>query len=175
MKNITGNLWDQECDALVITTNGFVKTNGEAVMGRGCAKEACNLIPGLAATLGRKLAQKGNAPFVIGTHKERRIVSFPVKPAKVLFNDANVVVHMKSRFKVGDIVPGWAAKAELHIITHSANILVAMADTFGWQKIVLPRPGCGAGELDWAKVEPILSQILDDRFYCITFGNGGAA
>jgi hypothetical protein len=43
-----------------------------------------------------------------------------------------------------------------------------MADKFRWQHIVMPRPGCGNGGLDWADVEPVLSKLLDDRFTVIT-------
>jgi hypothetical protein len=36
--------------------------------------------------------------------------------------------------------------------------------------VVLPRPGCGAGELDWTRfVRPALTALLDDRFVAITF------
>jgi len=41
------NLWEYPADARVITTNGFVKNNGEAVMGRGCAREAARKYPRL--------------------------------------------------------------------------------------------------------------------------------
>lgn len=37
---VVGNMWAIPADAYCITTNGFVKKNGEAVMGAGCAKEA---------------------------------------------------------------------------------------------------------------------------------------
>ena len=67
MLEVKGNLWTFEYpntspDSYVrcITTNGFVKKNGEAVMGRGCAKEACERYPGLAKQLGEKIIKKGN-------------------------------------------------------------------------------------------------------------------
>lgn len=44
MRDIKGNIWtlydsDPTC-YICITTNGFVKSNGEAVMGRGTALQA---------------------------------------------------------------------------------------------------------------------------------------
>ncbi len=43
------NLWDADADnvLLCITTNGYVKNNGECVMGRGCALEAKTRWPDL--------------------------------------------------------------------------------------------------------------------------------
>jgi len=38
-----------------ITINGFVKKDGEAVMGQGTAKQAADRFPGLTARLGRQL------------------------------------------------------------------------------------------------------------------------
>jgi len=55
------------------------------------------------------------------------------------------------------------------LIRQSARQLVEMADKFGWGSVVLPRPGCGNGGLDWDDVRPILEAILDDRFTVVTF------
>lgn len=76
---------------------------------------------------------------------------------------------MRSRFNPGDWVPGWACVADEVIIKRSAEELVSFAGTYGWSQVILPRPGCGAGELSWEQVKPILTQVLDDRFYVITF------
>jgi len=43
MKELRGNLFHTPCDVICITTNGFVKRNGEAVMGRGCAVQHSSL------------------------------------------------------------------------------------------------------------------------------------
>jgi len=55
------------------------------------------------------------------------------------------------------------------LIKTSATQLVVITNVYGWHKVVLPRPGCGAGELSWPAVKAELDQILDDRFYSITF------
>ena len=75
--------------------------------------------------------------------------------------------HLKNTFNDGDDIPGWAVKAELEIIENSARELVKLADIYKWRKIILPRPGCGAGGLKWKEVRPIIS-FLDDRFFVIT-------
>jgi len=35
-------------------------------------------------------------------------------------------------------------------------------------KIFLPRPGCGAGELEWKDVKPLL-EVLPDKYFVCTF------
>ena len=169
MKNIKGDLFAQKADAICITTNGFVKSNGECVMGKGCAQKATQLWPSIAARLGGLLKEHGNRVMVVGKTDCYAIVSFPVKPVKETFDGDNAVRHMASRFQKGDAVPGWACKARTSIIQESARQLVEIADKRGWTNVVIPRPGCGAGELSWSEVEPMLQAILDDRFSSITF------
>jgi hypothetical protein len=60
MKEIFGDLWEVHSDALIITTNGFVKNNGRAVMGRGCAREARDKYKDLDLILGEKIKKGGN-------------------------------------------------------------------------------------------------------------------
>ena len=169
MKEAKGNIFYTECDAVCITTNGFVKANGENVMCRGCALEAARIIPQLPKILGDKIRNNGNKAHVLYEQNNTFLCSFPVKPASIQFDETNVVNHMQSKFKVGDFVPGWAAKADPEIIYQSACELRALADEHDWKTIVLPRPGCGAGELNWSDIKPILEEILDDRFICMTF------
>ena len=174
MKEIIGNLFDQKADAICITTNGFVKGNGRCVAGRGCAKTAKDKWPSFDLELGRNIRNIGNIPTIVLEKNNERpytVISFPVKPAKVIceFDKGNIVSHMQVKFRAGQRVPGWAAKARMSIILDSAAKLVNLIDTLGYKEIILPRPGCGAGELDWNLVGPKLHRILDDRFSCITF------
>ena len=171
MLEATGNLFDYvgQVDALCITTNGFVKNNGKAVMGRGCAQTAKQKWPEIDFTLGQKIIELGNCVHPLGITENTVICSFPVKPITTTFNGTNVVKHMVSKFKIGEQVPGWAAIARKDIIQFSAQELVALADKYNWQTVVLPRPGCGAGELRWGKIEPLLQKYLDNRFTAVTF------
>lgn len=160
-------------NAICITTNGFVKNNGCAVMGRGCAKEAADADPSLPRRLGTHLRANGPQVIILGHWMGQRhsipLVTFPVKPQSIIFDGNNVVKHMRGRFQIGDTVPGWAAKASLPLILKSAKELADAADALGWIRVILPRPGCGAGELKWSDIKPALGEILDDRFYCISF------
>jgi len=35
--------------------------------------------------------------------------------------------------------------------------------------VVLPRPGCGNGQLDWSDVHPVIAPILPDSVHVITY------
>lgn len=143
MIEVTGNLWTYPADVRVITTNGTVKVNGECVMGRGCAREAKMRHPTIPKVLGDGLKRIGNhVQHLWGDTKGNIIFSFPVK-------------H------------DWRQKADLELIARSAlELAMALPDRL---TVVLPRPGCGNGHLDWKDVQPILAPILDDRFHVITF------
>ena len=143
MREDIGNLWTYPADAVVITTNGFVKKNGEAVMGRGCALEAANLFPNFSYLLGNSLKISGNKSFhywLKGVH----LLTMPVK-------------H------------NWREKADLELIEKSALSLISHVDGWKFNTVVMGRPGCGNGQLNWEDVKPVLEKILDDRFMAITF------
>ena len=145
MKEEIGDIWDrhQQGHWIVITTNGTVKKNGEAVMGRGLALQAKQRFPGVAKRLGEGIQVFGN---VVTHWNENGLIFFPVK--------AN-----------------WWEKADLELIKHSAECLSKLflyLDTKTYQTpIYLPHVGCGNGGLRWADVKPILEVRLDDRFLVI--------
>lgn len=142
MLEAKGNLWDFKADAYIITTNGFVKKNGQCVMGRGCAKEARDKFPGIAKILGDLIQRKGNNvhQLYIGPI----IFSFPVK-------------H------------NWWEKADIGLIQKSTEQIANILDPWKDGKFVMPRPGCGNGQLTWEEVKPVIEPILDDRFTVVTF------
>lgn len=169
MKLAYGNMLHMECDALVITTNGFVKNNGDAVMGRGIAKQVADVLPQIPSLLGTLIKRNGNGVQRLINHNGMALISAPVKPAYVIFDGTNVVEHAAYRFRIGDRVPGFWAKAIPERIVASCHELVNLANNTGWQTILCPRFGCGAGELNWEDIEPLVSPILDDRFIVCTF------
>lgn len=141
---VTGDLWDYPADIRCITTNGFVKKNGECVMGRGCAFEAKTRWPELPRQLGNILKINGNVVSFLRDFPDNPLLSFPVK-------------H------------NWWERADIALIEKSARDLRTLIDGLGANVVVLPRPGCGNGQLNWDDVRPILAPILDDRFHVITF------
>lgn len=166
----SGNIFKVKCDAVCITTNGFVKRNGENVMGRGCAYEAAKLIPELPYLLGSKIKSHGNHVHQLYSKNGVVFCSFPVKPSEIEYSEPEQVVRYRRRhYSIGQVVPGWACAADLDIIKRSACELVDLTDDLNWNHVVLPRPGCGAGERSWEQVGTLLQSILDDRFTCMTF------
>ena len=168
-----GKLASIQPDIIGITTNGFCKKSGEADMGKGCAKTAASMDPRIPLRLGRAIQHNGNHVHELGLiNGVLPIVSFPVKPIgeTCKTDKSNVVRHMKSRMIPGQLVPGWACVASIEIIKRSARELLALTEAKHWSKIVLPRAGCGCGELCWEDVYKHLNKILDDRFYNITYG-----
>ena len=138
MKAIIGNIWDfhNNGDWICITTNGTIKKNGEAVMGRGCALQAKQKYNDLPKRLADSMKLYGNTPIIF---LENKIISFPVK-------------H------------NWYEKADINLIENSAKHLLNFADHAVFNKIYIPRPGCGNGRLDFCDVKPILEKYFDDRF-----------
>lgn len=139
MIETTGNIWDYLGSAVVvITSNGSLTRDGRAVLGRGVATQALVYYPDLSQRLGTLLAKGGNHVHELG----EGIVSFPVEET------------------------AWSLP-DPRLIARSCCELRNLADARGWQRIVIPRPGCGGGGLSWCDVAPLLAE-LDDRFTIIT-------
>lgn len=149
MKSVLGNIWDyhKKGNWIVITTNGYVKKDGLAVMGRGVALEAKNRFPELPKILGLDILKAGN---IVHCYPKFKIITFPVK-------------H------------NWWEMADLNLIRQSCERLVVVADRVDEfnilaykTEIYMVRPGCGNGQLYWSQVRPITAPILkDDRFIMV--------
>jgi len=149
MKEIHGDMWKYFSDdekyeryVLCITTNGFVKNNGDCVMGKGNAFEAKKRMPDLPRRLGKLIQEKGNRVFLqpLGcddAFPECRILTFPVK-------------H------------NWWEKADPKLIRESAKQLRKIAKASKGFTFILPRPGCNNGKLDWKDVKPLLKDLPDN-------------
>lgn len=156
MREDTGNLWTYPADAIVITTNGFVKNNGEAVMGRGCAREAAIKWPYFPRALGNAIKEQGNIVFSWGLQE---------------VNEENEQTNLIELITM-PVKHHWREKADIELIKESAKELVEIVDLWGFKTVVMPRPGCGNGQLLWEDVKPILEKILDDRFIAIHYLKG---
>lgn len=140
--------------AICITTNGFVKRDGRAVMGRGTAAQASVRFPKLAGELGRAMLGDGNEVRLL----RPGLIAFPVKPVSGISDGLNVVHSQRNRYIRGSTVPGWAMKASLQRIRWSLEELAELRAKHQWRQVYLPRPGCGAGELEWEQVRPLCEE-----------------
>ena len=144
---LKGDLWELakvfEAHAVVVTTNGAVRSDGACVMGRGCAKEAKDMFEGIDKRLGALIRENGNRVQIV-QDLPTRVIAYPVK-------------HH------------WEDDADLELIRRSAQQLMEIIKEKKWTKVLMPRPGCGNGRLDWeTQVKPILEEELDSRVAVIT-------
>lgn len=146
--NILSDAILHQADAICTTTNGVVKSNGQAVMGAGNAKAFAERWPQLPAILGKCLNFSGNRVYRLcvehlkaghTTIRAFDILSFPTKN-------------------------NWKDNSDLELILRSASELKSYTDLLRWEKVYLPPPGCGMGGLNWRDVQTAIEPILDDRF-----------
>ena len=144
------DLWAEPADFRVITTNGTVRGDGRAVMGRGCAREAAQRFPKLPRLLGERLRALGNRlHFFSDVELGARygLFTFPVK-------------HH------------WADRADLALIAASVEAL--RRQLLASSTYVMPRPGCGNGGLRWAEVQPLVA-VLPDNVLVVHFAHEEAS
>ena len=152
-KNYDGNLFllPGPLEAGAVTTNGIVKSNGEAVMGAGIAKYARDHFNGIARRLGEKLKSGGNHAYFMGPQSDRSRAAARLDPEILV-----VTLPTKNN---------WRDDSDLDLIAQSCRELMAIADQNGLRKIYLPMPGCTNGRLDYiSQVRPVIAGILDNRF-----------
>lgn len=142
MIEVYGDVWDYLAYVLCIPTNGDIKRNGAAVMGRGVAEQATKRHPSIAMRLGRSLEDRGNVVSLLDVGTHPMLMSFPVK-------------HH------------WHEKADLVLIKESAIELARIANTTEDKVYVLPHPGCGNGQLNWGEVKPVIEDILPNNVHLI--------
>lgn len=134
MLEVTGNLWTYPADFRVITTNGSIRRDGLAVMGRGCAREATERYPTLQRELGLYLKQHGNRGRFFDKYN---LFTFPVKHCWNEWADVGLI--------------------ERSTVWFTRQLLKSCS-------YVMPRPGCGNGHLSWDLIRPILEPLPDNVF-----------
>jgi hypothetical protein len=146
MKEINTDIWqiwnDTPNAALCVTTNGIVKRNGEAVMGRGMALQAKQHLGNYIATvLGSQMQKHGNH-----VHE--------------LINDNNTPLTAVLSFPTKN---DWKDRSSISLIAQSAMELMNWLNNHQGTTAMVTRPGCENGNLKWENVKETLSAILDDR------------
>lgn len=136
------NLWDFDSNEYyrVITTNGNVKKNGEAVMGKGIALQAALKYPELPCLLADHLKKFGNEVYLF---ENLKIMTFPTKE-------------------------NWKEKSTYELIAKSCDALMVLYNIHNIGKIVMPKVGCSNGGLEWSKVRQLLYRKFDGKTIDIT-------
>lgn len=137
-----GNMWSvyQESDLFLITTNSYVRKDGELVMGRGIALEAKRRYPKLAKSAGDWLTKNGLVNDFYGIMVD--IMDGPLGLFQVKYH--------------------FADQADLSIISNSCQMLADWISETQLEKVNINYPGIGAGRLMKSQVSPILEQHLKD-------------
>ncbi len=152
------NLWESKADIYAITTNSFIKNNGELVMGRGAALEAKNQYSRLAYEAGERILQMCGHLGEYNWFDISRVLPsgcmYDIRDGKALR-----LVHIFGMFQVKY---HFKDKADLDLIYRSTLILKNQAQRMPYAKIAMNFPGIGNGGLSIDQVLPIV-QILPDN------------
>ena len=143
-----------------VTTNGYIKKSGSAVMGRGNALAMATIYPKLPSNLAAHIKQNGHIVGAIG----KRIISFPVKPISGNYNQ--VLDKIKYMYKPDQVIPGFHCKADLKLIEQSMKQLNEFIEKYNLEEVFLPLPGCSNGELAFKDVKPTLEKGSSKIIYC---------
>lgn len=139
-----GNMWNafKNSDAFCITTNSYIRNDGEVVMGRGIAKQAKNLFDDLPLALGNKIEESCGH---LGT--------YGILPSNRNDIDKMVAFQVKTHFK---------NDATVGLIENSAKALGRMAHKYDGKRFDLNFPGIGNGGRDQSEVMPIVKELPDN-------------
>lgn len=159
-----------ENTAIAVTTNGIVKNNGDAVMGKGIAKQ-CNDKFHIAPLLGKYLKQYGNRVFNMGAYmfddtaddghriNKKTFIHPSDKIAYEVLSFINIITFPTKH--------NWKDNSDIELIKTSCKQITEVCDKFKIELCYIPPVGCGCGNLRWEEVEPVISKLLDDRFILV--------
>lgn len=162
---IEGNIFNYigKVDCICITTNGTIKTNGELVMGAGVAKQFYDKYNS-THNIAKKLATLlyGGEPNLKKLHvvPAQQNLCYRAIPAEQ--NNGTNVVSFPTKNHFMD-------KGDLELIKRSARRMVAFANEYNLNSILIPSPGTGCGQLNEKDVYAELNKILDKRFSIIKY------
>ena len=143
----------ETADAICLTTNGTVKRNDAAVMGRGNALQARRHWYGIDRLLGR-LLKKGNKVRVLTRETDAGLKYLRLPRTK----GEPLLCPVPWHIVAFPVKHQWQEEADLDLIRTSAKELRRVIKDRKWKRVLLPRPGCGNGQLRWEKVKPALNR-----------------
>ncbi len=153
--NRNGNQTDQPYDAVCCDITKTVRGNGMLVMESEIAKSLNDQFPGTSEVWGSRMIKDlhnngvmANPTFI---KRENQPEEF----------QGNVELVFLVSFPTRE---EYKKNADIVTIEQSTVVLKLLADTMGWDKVLIEAPGIRNG-LDWDKeVKPLLNKYLDTRF-----------
>lgn len=136
---------DIKYDGLVCTTNTTLKSDGDLVMGKGIALAFAEKYKFLPSEWGRR---------VKSGHR-----SVMVSP-KTTDMSGGYLIALPTKYDWKKPSPEW-------LVIQSCKEMLFIVNCLGLQGILMTRPGCGNGGLNWDNIKPKL-EFLDDRFKVIS-------
>ena len=148
-------------DAICVTTNGTIKSNGELVMGAGVAKEFYDRYNDnfyISKILAQKLYRGPKLPQLHVVESKDNIC---YKCIDADNNAGTYVISFPTKNHFQD-------KGDIELIKQSAKRILWIANHYNLNSIIISSPGTGCGKLSKEEVYNELNKILDKRFYIIT-------
>lgn len=139
-----------DVNAIVCTTNNVVRKNGSLVMGRGSAKDFKEKFKYLDWNWGQ----------IVADHADNGIEDY-----HLLITGPRRLDHAQIYLVGLQTKRSWVDDSPMELVVKSCEKLKQLADLMSWRKIVMPRPGCGNGNLRWREVKKEIQ--LDKRFVVI--------
>lgn len=144
----------QQWDAVCVTINTVIKSNGDLVMGAGTAAVIAAKFPQVPAEFGRIIKSQRKAAGLTS--------SMYTFPAICTFYTPTIIgIPTKVHY---------SNKSTLELVERSLKQLRIIVNAFGYERVLLPRPGCSLGGLSWSKeVRPLCEELLDKRYWIIGY------
>lgn len=131
-------------DGIVCTINQMIKKDGCLIMGAGIAKQFAEKFPKLPEIWGDHVQNKQSYITTIFTplnklgyeNQDKYVIGLPTK------------IH-------------FAYNSDIGVIKNSCAVLRAGIEALGLQKVLMPKPGCGLGKLEWDNVKSEIESFLN--------------
>ena len=149
-----GNMIDKlgKIDNFIITTNSYIKTTNELVMGRGIALQIKQIIPTIPKKAGKLIKHMSSYGLC--------------RLGRISYDDylQNGVDLTKSKILLFQVKKHFKDKADISLIKKATNLLIIEANNYPNEEFHLNFPGIGYGGLRIEAVEPIILTLPDNVF-----------
>ncbi len=139
MAIVKENLWNEvdHPSLYIVTTNAFIKKNGDLVMGAGAAKQAVDGLPTIAQECAKVIEHGETYGF--------RVVRHPTSSRR--------------GFGIFQVKKFWMDNADTKLIEISAGSLITYSINHSKVNIRMNYPGIGNGKLSKDDVAPLIQEL----------------